>query len=65
MTFAEALPQTGQKIRIKWGEGDWIDYGTLSSINEAGQVPNESWLLSSDRYQNSVVRYYDLWEVQE
>jgi hypothetical protein len=63
MTFAEGLPQTGQDIRIKWGEGDWLDYGSLRTIRDIGQTPNESWLLSSTRYVNSVVRYYDQWEL--
>jgi hypothetical protein len=65
MTFGEEVPKVGQAIRIKWGEGDWIDYGTVSFINAVEQMdPNESWLLSSDRYVNSVVRYYDLWEIK-
>ena len=69
MTFGEGLPTVGQQIKIKWGgpagtfEVEWIDYGTLKSIQDIGQVSNESWLLTSDRYQNSVVRYYDLWEM--
>jgi hypothetical protein len=63
MTFGEGLPEIGQAIQIKWGEGDWLDYGLLSMINDVGETPEVTWLLSSDRYQNSVVRYYDLWEV--
>lgn len=62
MTFGEGLPKSGDQIRVKWGEGDWIDYGTLRSIKDIGATPNETWILSSNRYQNSVVRYYDLWE---
>jgi len=63
MTFGEQLPAVGQHIQIKWGEGDWIDYGKLRSIRDVGQVPNETWLLSAELiYQNSVVRFYDLWE---
>jgi hypothetical protein len=65
MTFAEGLPVVGQQIRIKWGEGDWIDYGKLRSIRDVGQVPNETWLLSAEViYQNSVCRFYDQWEVK-
>jgi hypothetical protein len=65
MTFAEGLPVVGQQIRIKWGEGAWLDYGKLRSIKEVGQVPNETWLLSAELfYQNSVVRHYDQWELK-
>jgi hypothetical protein len=64
MSFGEGLPQAGQHIQIQWGEGDWIDYGTLRVIKDVGQIPNETWLLSSERYQNSVVRHYDQWEIK-
>lgn len=64
MTFGEGLPMAGQQIKIKWGEGDWIDFGTLRIINEVPHDVGQSWLLSSERYQNSVVRYYDFWEVK-
>lgn len=64
MTFGEEIPEVGQVIRIKWGEGEWIDYGALLSIKDAGSTPNVTWLLSSYRYQNSVVRYYDQWEIK-
>jgi hypothetical protein len=64
MTFGEQLPTAGQHIQIMWGGGNWLDYGTLRVIKDVGQVPNETWLLSSDRYQNSVCRYYDQWEVK-
>lgn len=66
MTFAEGRPEVGQQIRIKWGSGDWIDYGTLRSIRDVGQVPGETWLLSATLiYQNSVVRFYDEWEIKQ
>jgi hypothetical protein len=65
MTFAEGLPTVGQEIRIKWGGGDWIDYGKLRSIRDVGGVPNETWLLSAEMiYQNSVCRFYDEWELK-
>jgi hypothetical protein len=65
MTFSEQLPVVGQHIQIKWGEGAWIDYGTLRTIKDVGQVPGETWLLSSQGiYQNSVVRHYDQWEIK-
>ena len=65
MTFGEQLPTVGQHIQIKWGEGEWLDYGKLRSIRDVGQVPNETWLLSAELiYQNSVVRHYDQWGVK-
>ena len=61
MTFGDQIPAQGNHIRIKWREGEWLDYGVVIRIFPVGD--DKSWLISSEQYVNSVVRYYDEWEM--
>ena len=45
------------------GRLDCLRY--IALINSVGETPGVSWLLSSDIYQNSVVRYHDLRQIAD